>query len=77
MFNIEMKVNGALAFHITGYNKGVSPLRDQDCIYDYEIYDVGHGSLDKGRVTHARETGLVELVRNILEDYHLGGEHES
>ena len=78
MFDIELKVNGALTMNIHGRNVTpdytTNPFEDprprQTDDYTYEVYNVGSRQLICGTVKHHRDEGLTKLVEIILKNYH-------
>jgi len=68
MFSVELKINGTLVAHISGYNITEHPYRTGTHKYSYEYYEVDSSRVIKGTVEHNREDRLTELIRIILNN---------
>jgi len=64
MLTAEIKVNGSLIAHMYIVNEG--SFDGENAKYRYEIYHPDDGII-KGKMSHVRSDGALELIRLILE----------
>jgi len=69
MLTLEIRLNSGLISTIYIINKGYVNGTLTNCIYDYELYEVGNGKeLKRGKVVHDRKLGALNLIKIICED---------
>ena len=67
MLTAEVKINGALIYHIYVHNEEryIKTHPDAKCSYYFEIYQP-QKEISKGKITHARTDGALVLLNKIL-----------
>ena len=66
MVEVTVKVNGCTAIHVYSINRLELNGDDDECLYDYQVYDVYDTSIKTGSVVHRRKDGLLKLVQAIF-----------